>query len=54
MIRNELYYTNRINLLRAKDEVVNRAIIMKCYRALRRLGVKVEVKNNEQGSGAEA
>ena len=48
MIRNELYYTNKIALLRARDEVANRAIIAKCYRALRRLGVEVEVKTNEQ------
>lgn len=42
MIRNEFYYKNKIALLKERDEVMNRAIIAKCYRALRRMGVKID------------
>ena len=36
-IRNELYYQNRINLLRSRGEEVNRNLINKCTRKLRQL-----------------
>lgn len=35
--RNELYYQNRINLLRARGEEINRNLINKCKRKLRQL-----------------
>ena len=35
--RDKLYYENRIRLLESRDAAVNRSIINKCRRALRRL-----------------
>ena len=37
MKRNKLYYENRINSLKAKDEVTNRRLIAKAERKLRQL-----------------
>lgn len=43
--RDVLYYENRIQLLSSKDAQVNRALINKCMRKLRKL--------NMEGSDAE-
>ena len=37
MIRDILYYENRIHLLEQRDPVGNAKIIKKCYRCLRKL-----------------
>ena len=37
VIRNELHYENKINLLRARGEVMNQKLIKKCQRKLRKL-----------------
>lgn len=37
MNRNVLYYENRIQLLSSRDAAVNRALINKCLRKLRKL-----------------
>ena len=37
MKRNELYYENRINSLKAKDEIANRRLIAKAKRKLRQI-----------------
>ena len=37
VIRDELHYTNKINLLLARGEVMNDKLIKKCQRRLRKL-----------------
>lgn len=41
VIRDELHYTNKIELLRTNGEVQNSALINKCLRRIRQLKNKV-------------